>query len=240
MKILKPICGKDRTMSESVLIIGAGAGLSASVARRFAREGARVALVARRPEKLEALAAELQARTYACDVADRADVDAMVAAVTDDLGLPDVVLFNPSARVRGPFTELEPEAVKQALLVTCYGGYLVCNAALPGMVERGSGTILLTGASASVKGYAQSASFAMGKFGLRGLAQSLAREFQPRGIHVAHFVIDGGIRSAARPDDGKDALLDPDAIAETYYQVARQHRSAWSWEVELRPWVETF
>jgi NAD(P)-dependent dehydrogenase (short-subunit alcohol dehydrogenase family) len=227
-------------MPESVLIVGAGAGLSAAVARRFAREGARIALAARHPDKLGPLAAELKATTYACDVADRAAVDAMVTAVTADLGLPDVVMFNPSARVRGPFIGLDPEAVRQALLVTCYGGYLVCNAVVPGMTARGSGTILLTGASASVKGYAQSASFAMGKFGLRGLAQSLAREFQPQGIHIAHFVIDGGIRSAGRPDDGEDALLAPEAIAETYYQVARQHRSAWSWEVELRPWLEKF
>jgi NAD(P)-dependent dehydrogenase (short-subunit alcohol dehydrogenase family) len=227
-------------MPESVLIVGAGAGLSAAVARRFAREGARIALAARHPDKLADLAAELKATTYACDVADRAAVDAMVTAVTADLGLPDVVMFNPSARVRGPFIGLDPEAVRQALLVTCYGGYLVCNAVVPGMTARGSGTILLTGASASVKGYAQSASFAMGKFGLRGLAQSLAREFQPQGIHIAHFVIDGGIRSAGRPDDGEDALLAPEAIAETYYQVARQHRSAWSWEVELRPWLEKF
>lgn len=227
-------------MSETVLIVGAGAGLSASVARRFAAAGAQIALAARNPGKLAGLAEELGARTYACDVADGTAVDAMVAQVTADLGLPDVVMFNPSARQRGPFTELDPEAVKQALLVTCYGGYLVCNAVVPGMAERGSGTILLTGASASVKGYAKSAPFAMGKFGLRGLAQSLAREFQPQGLHIAHFVIDGGIRSDNRPDDGKDALLDPDAIAETYFQVARQHRSAWSWEVELRPWTETF
>jgi NAD(P)-dependent dehydrogenase (short-subunit alcohol dehydrogenase family) len=229
-----------RDMAETILIVGAGTGLSAAVARRFAREGARVALAARRPEKLGDLAQELGARTYACDVAERVAVDAMMAQVTAELGLPDVVMFNPSARVRGPFTGLDPEAVREALLVTCYGGYLVCNAVVPDMALRGSGTILLTGASASVKGYAQSASFAMGKFGLRGLAQSLAREFQPQGLHIAHFVIDGGIRSAGRPDDGEDSLLDPDAIAETYFQVARQHRSAWSWEVELRPWLEKF
>lgn len=227
-------------MPQTVLIVGAGAGLSASVARRFAKEGARIALAARHPEKLQDLAGDLGARTYACDVAERASVDTLVAQVTADLGAPDVVLFNASGRVRGAFTELDPEAVKQALLVSCYGGYLVCNAVVPGMLERGSGTILLTGASASVKGYARSASFAMGKFGLRGLAQSLARELQPQGIHVAHFVIDGGIRSQSHPDDGTDALLDPDAIAETYFQVARQHRSAWTWEVELRPWVESF
>ncbi len=227
-------------MAETVLIVGAGAGLSASVARRFAKDGAQVALAARNTEKLGDLAAQLNARSYACDVTDRAAVDALVAEVTQDLGVPDVVLFNASGRQRGPFTELDPEAVKQALLVSCYGGYLVCNAVVPAMLERGSGTILLTGASASVKGYPRSAPFAMGKFGLRGLAQSLARELQPEGIHVAHFVIDGGIRSAARPDDGRDALLDPDAIAETYFQVARQHRSAWTWEVELRPWIESF
>lgn len=227
-------------MPETVLIVGAGAGLSASVARRFAREGAAMALASRDPGKLAGLAGELGARTYACDVTDRAAVDGLAAAVTADLGVPDVVMFNPSARTRGPFTELDPTAVKQALMVTCYGGYLVCNAVVPAMLARGSGTILLTGASASVKGYARSAPFAMGKFGLRGLAQSLARELQPQGIHVAHFVIDGGIRSAQRPDDGRDSLLDPDAIAETYYHVARQHRSAWTWEVELRPWLETF
>ena len=227
-------------MPETVLIVGAGAGLSASVARRFAGEGAAIALASRSPDKLQGLAAEVSARCYACDVTDRGAVGAMVAAVTADLGAPDVVMFNPSARARGPFTGLDPEAVKQALLVTCYGGYLVCNAVVPGMVERGSGTILLTGASASVKGYAQSAPFAMGKFGLRGLAQSLARELQPQGIHIAHFVIDGGIRSAGRQDDGTDSSLDPDAIAESYFQVARQHRSAWSWEVELRPWTEKF
>ncbi len=227
-------------MAETVLIVGAGAGLSASVARRFAKDGAQIALVARDTEKLDDLAAELGAKTYPCDVTERAAVDAMAGAVTRDLGVPDVVLFNASGRQRGPFTELDPEAVKQALLVSCYGGYLICNAVVPAMLERGSGTILLTGASASVKGYPRSAPFAMGKFGLRGLAQSLARELQPEGIHVAHFVIDGGIRSSARPDDGRDALLDPDAIAETYFQVARQHRSAWTWEVELRPWIESF
>ncbi|WP_193366846.1 SDR family NAD(P)-dependent oxidoreductase [Pelagibius marinus] len=227
-------------MAETVLIVGAGAGLSASVARRFAKDGAQIALAARNTDKLADLAGELGAGVYPCDVTERAAVDAMVGAVTRDLGVPDVVLFNASGRQRGPFTELDPEAVKQALLVSCYGGYLLCNAVVPAMLERGSGTILLTGASASVKGYPRSAPFAMGKFGLRGLAQSLARELQPEGIHVAHFVIDGGIRSAARPDDGRDALLDPDAIAETYFQVARQHRSAWTWEVELRPWVESF
>jgi len=231
-------------MTETVLIVGAGPGLSAAVARRFARDGAKVALAARITDKLAELAGDLGARTYACDVTDRAAVDEMVARVTAELGTPDVVMFNASGRQRGPFRELDPEAVKQALLVSCYGGYLLCHAVVPAMLERGSGTILLTGASASYKGYPNSSSFAMGKFGLRGLAQSMARELAPRNVHVAHFPIDGGIRQGE--DDpriskrGDDGLLDPDAIAETYLHVHRQHRSAWSWEIELRPWSESF
>jgi NAD(P)-dependent dehydrogenase (short-subunit alcohol dehydrogenase family) len=128
-------------------------------------------------------------------------------------------------------------------MVTCFGGFLVGQAAARLMLEQGRGSIQFTGASASVKGYVNSAPFAMGKFALRGLVQSMARELAPKNIHVAHFIIDGGI---GRSDDpraagrGTDGLLDPDAIAETYLAIHRQHRSAWTWEVELRPWVETF
>ena len=130
----------------------------------------------------------------------------------------------------------------RAIAVSAYGGFLVTQQAARLMVARGSGTILLTGASASVKGYPNSSAFAMGKFALRGLASAMARELSPKGVHVAHFVIDGGIRSTVRlnPNDNPDSLLDPDAIAETYWQVANQPRSAWTWEVELRPWVEKF
>ena len=157
-------------------------------------------------------------------------------------GPPDVVIYNASGRLRGPVADLDPDAVRHALMVSAYGGFLVAQAAARRMLPGRHGAILFTGASASVKGYAESAAFAMGKFGLRGLSQSLARELQPKGIHVAHFVIDGGIRSASRPEpaDAPDSLLDPDAIASAYWDVLRQHRSAWTSEVALRPWVERF
>lgn len=227
---------------ETALIVGAGSGLSASLARLFAKEGMAVALAARSPEKLDALAADTGARAYRCDVADPASVAALFTEVDHDLGEPDVVVFNASARVRGPVQDLDPVQVRDALMVAPYGGFLVAQQAVNRMLPKGKGTILVTGASASVKGYANSSCFAMGKFGLRGLCQSMARELQPSGIHVAHFVIDGGIAGPRYGDAsrGPDAFLAPDAIAETYLHVHRQHRSAWTWEVELRPWVETF
>ncbi len=228
--------------TETVLIVGTGGGLSASIARRFAREGARIVLAARDIGKLAPLAAETKAQLVRCDAADRASVDALFAACDAGSGAPDIVVYNPSFRVRGPFLDLDPEAVRKTIEVSAFGGFLVAQQALRRMVPKGHGVLLLTGASASVKGYALSAPFAMGKFALRGLAQSLAREFQPKNIHVAHFVIDGGIRTEGRaaPVDQPDAMIEPDAIAESYYQVARQPRSAWSWELELRPWVERF
>ncbi len=233
---------------ERAVIVGAGDGLSAAVARRLAADGAAIALVARNVEKLSALAGELQAKTFAADASDPAAVAALFAAIDADFGLPDFVLYNASARARGPLVELEPDAVRTALLVSAYGGFLVAQQAAERMLARpggASGSIFFTGASASVKGYPQSAPFAMGKFALRGLAQSLARELAPKNIHVAHFVIDGGIAKAGRagyePDaDGPDSRLRPEAIAESYVAVHRQHRSAWTWEQELRPWVERF
>ncbi len=229
---------------ESALIIGVGEGLSAALARLCVKQGMRVGLAARRIDKLATLAVETGALTYACDASRPRDVEALFRAVDTDLGTPDLVIYNPSYRTRGPLVELDPAEVEKALMVTCYGGFLVGQAAARRMLARGKGSIQFTGASASVKGYANSAPFAMGKFGLRGLAQSMARELAPRNVHVAHFVIDGGIarpsgdpRAAERGDDG---LLQPAAIAETYLQIHRQHRSAWTWEVELRPWVETF
>lgn len=230
-------------MTEKALIVGAGSGLSASLARRFAAEGMQVALAARKTGKLEALAGETGARVYPCDAAERNDVAGLFRALDADMGTPDIVVYNPSHRVRGPFVEIDPDEVLKAMMVSCYGGFLVGQDAARRMLEAGKGTILFTGASASVKGYKQSASFAMGKFGLRGLAQSMARELAPENIHVAHFVIDGGIRQGPddpRGDRGEDGLLDPDAIAESYLHIHRQHRSAWTWEVELRPWVESF
>ncbi len=229
-------------MTEVVLIVGAGEGLSASLARRFAREGARIVLAARTPAKLRDVVAATRAQVVRCDATVPTDVEALFAECDAGPGAPDVVVYNASGRLRGPFVDLEPEAVRRAFEVSAYGGFLVAQAAAKRMLLKGRGTILLTGASASVKGYAQSAPFAMGKFALRGLAQSMARELAPQNIHVAHFVIDGGIRSASRPvpAESPDSLLDPDAIADTYFHVARQARSAWTWEVELRPWVERF
>jgi short-subunit dehydrogenase len=226
---------------QSALIVGAGSGLSASLARAFAQAGMSIALAARSVDKLGQLAKETNAKTYVCDASRRADVDKLFAAL-DTAGAPDVVVYNASYRTRGPFLELDPVEVEKAIIVCAFGGFLVAQAAVKHMLLRGRGAMLFTGASASVKGYAQSAALAMGKFALRGLAQSMARELAPQGIHVAHFVIDGVIRSARRPvpADKPDSLLDPDAIAQTYLHVLQQARSAWTHEVELRPWVEKF
>jgi len=228
---------------ERALIVGAGQGLSASLARAFAGAGLKIGLAARDADKLASLAAETGAVAHACDVARPDQVDTLFARMDQELGgVPDVVVYNPSARVRGPFVELDREAVANALTITAYGGFLVGQAAAKRMLPEGRGAILFTGASASVKGYPQSASFAMGKFALRGLAESMARELQPHGIHVAHFVIDGAIRNPGRtePADAPDSMLDPDAIARTYLHVLQQDRSAWTFEVALRPWLERF
>ncbi len=224
------------------LIVGAGAGLSASLARLFARHNVQIALAAREPDKLAALCAETGAASFACEASEPEEVAGLFDAVVASLGEPDVVVYNASGRARGPITTLVPEEVARAIAVSAYGGFLVAQQAARLMLPRGAGAILFTGASASVKGYPQSSSFAMGKFALRGLAQSLARELAPQGIHVAHFVIDGAIRNPGRTEaaDKPDSMLDPDAIAETYWHVLTQPRSAWTWEVELRPWVERF
>jgi NAD(P)-dependent dehydrogenase (short-subunit alcohol dehydrogenase family) len=226
----------------NALIVGAGPGLSASLARLFSREGMRVALAARNPEKLAPLCAETGAKAHPCDAVDPAQVERLFASVEAAGGAPDIVVYNASARARGPVAELVPQEVARALMVSSYGGFLVAREAARRMLKAGRGAILLTGASASVKGYPQSAAFAMGKFALRGLAQSMARELAPQGIHVAHFVIDGAIRNPGRvePPDKPDSMLDPDAIAAAYLAILRQPRSAWTWEVELRPWVERF
>lgn len=226
----------------SALIVGAGSGLSASLARVFAKEGMKVALAARSPAKLAEFVAATGARAFNCDAARRDEVDKLFADLDAEKLSPDVVVYNASYRTRGPFVELDAVEVEKSLAITAYGGFLVAQAAAKRMLPRGQGAILFTGASASVKGYAQSAPFAMGKFALRGLAQSMARELQPKGIHVAHVVIDGGIKSARRPEpaDAPHSLLDPDAIAANYLNLLQQPRSAWTQELELRPWVEKF
>jgi len=227
---------------ETALIVGAGSGLSASLARLFSREGMRVALAARNAEKLSGLSGETGAHAFACDAVDPDQVNRLFGAVESRVGVPDVVVYNASARARGPVVDLVPAEVERALAISAFAGFLVAQQAARRMLPKRSGAILFTGASASVKGYAQSAPFAMGKFALRGLAQSMARELAPQGVHVAHFVIDGAIRNPGQTEasDKPDSMLDPDAIAESYLHVLRQPRSAWSWEVELRPWVERF
>jgi NADP-dependent 3-hydroxy acid dehydrogenase YdfG len=229
---------------ETALIIGVGSGLSASLARLLAKDGVRIALGARSIEKLSGLAQETGAMTLACDAVDQGQVEAAFNTVEQKWGVPNLVVYNASYRVRGPIVELDAKEVERTLDVTALGGFHVGQAAARRMLQRGSGAIFFTGASASVKGYANSAPFAMGKFALRGLAQSMARELGPKGIHVAHFVIDGGIRKGANdpraPERGADGMLDPDEIARNYLHVYRQHRSVWTGEMELRPWVERF
>jgi short-subunit dehydrogenase len=226
----------------TALIVGAGAGLSASLARALAKDGVKVALAARSTGDLDALAKETGARAFACDASQRGEVEKLFAELDGAFGAPEIVIYNASYRTRGPLVELDPAEVEKSIAVSAYGGFLVAQQAARRMLAKGRGAILFTGASASVKGYAQSAPFAMGKFALRGLAQSMARELHPQGIHVAHVVVDGGIRSARRaePSDKPDSMLDPDAIAAAYLHLIHQHRSAWAWEIELRPWVERF
>ena len=228
--------------AERVVIVGAGAGLSAALARKCTAAGMRVFLAARDTAKLADLVKETGAMAVVCDATRAADVEHLFTTV--DAGGPiDLVVYNASGRARGPVTELDPQAVEQAIKVTAFGGFLVAQQAAKRMIKQGYGTILFTGASAGVKGYPRSSSFAMGKFALRGLAQSLSRELHPQNIHIGHIVIDGGIAKDADPranERGPDGLLDPNAIAETYLQLHRQPRNAWAWEIELRPWVETF
>jgi len=223
---------------ETALIVGAGSGLSGSLARLLTAEGWQVGLAARNPDKLSSNTLNLK-----CDATDGAQVEQAFAAFEKKFGIPNLVVYNASYRTRGPFVDLKAEEVKKTLDVSAFAGFLVAQAAAKRMLPRGSGAIFFTGASASVKGYAQSAPFAMGKFALRGLAQSMARELSPKNIHVAHFVIDGGIKAgndARAGERGDDGMLLPDEIAQSYLAVYRQHRSAWSWGLELRPWTERF
>ncbi|MBV9114129.1 MAG: SDR family NAD(P)-dependent oxidoreductase [Hyphomicrobiales bacterium] len=221
----------------TALIIGVGDGLSASLARLLAREGYRLVLAARDTDKLADLAQETKADARRCDASEPRDVAALFQAT----GPLEVMIYNPSYRIRGPLIELDPVEVRRSLEITAFGAFLAGQQAARAMLARGKGTILFTGASAGVKGYPRSAPFAMGKFALRGLAQSMARELHPQGIHVGHVVIDGGIRSARRSDpEGRDATLDPDSIAQSYLYLIRQPRDSWTWEIEVRPWLETF
>jgi NAD(P)-dependent dehydrogenase (short-subunit alcohol dehydrogenase family) len=226
----------------TALIVGTGSGLSASLARVLAGEGIKVALAARSTGDLASLAKETGALTFSCDATRPADVEKLFSDLDAGFGAPEIVIYNVGYRVRGPLITLDPVEVEKTIAACAFGGFLVAQQAARRMLPKRHGAILFSGASASVKGYAESAPFAMGKFALRGLAQSLARELHPLGIHVAHIVIDGAIKSAQRPEPpGKTAsLLNPNSIAASYIHVIHQPHSAWSWEIELRPWVEKF
>lgn len=226
----------------SALIIGAGSGISASLARVLRAARIPVVVAARNVEKLAPLVAETGAIALPANAADASQVEQLFAQTQARIGAPEIVIYNASGRVRGPIAELDARAVEEAVAVSALGAFYAVQQAAKCMVPAGKGAILLTGATAGVKGFALSAPFAMGKFALRGLAQSAARELMPKGIHVAHVVIDGGVRAAHRadPPDQPDSTLDPDAIAQCYLDLLRQHRSTWSWELEVRPWTEKF
>jgi NAD(P)-dependent dehydrogenase (short-subunit alcohol dehydrogenase family) len=226
----------------SALIVGAGPGISASLARRLAGLGVKIGLAARNVQKLDPLIRDTGALAFAADASDPESVAKLFNQVSDSINEPEIVVYTAGARAHGAIADLDPRDVQKAVAISAFGGFLVTQQAAKRMLPRGRGAILLTGATASVKGFAHSAAFAMGKFALRGLAQSAARELGPKGIHVAHFIIDGAVRATHRPDpaDKPDSTLDPDAIAQSYIDVLRQPRSAWSFEVELRPWVEPF
>ena len=230
-------------MRKNILIVGAGLGLSFSLARLFHKEGMKVSLAARNIDKLKELSSKIDANIYQCDSSEVSEVENLFNILDTQIGTPDLVIYNPSARVRGPIGELNPNEVKKALEITCFGGFLVAQEAAKRMMKRGSGSIFFTGATAGVKGFPNSSVFAMGKFALRGLAQSLAKELHPKNIHIGHFVIDGGISKSkyfGNNNNENYALLDPDEIAKTYLNFYKQNKSAWSWEIEIRPWVEKF
>ena len=234
-------------MSKIALIVGAGSGNSASFAHALATQGYKTVLAARNISKLDTLCSQIGAHAISCDATSVDSVRDLFASLEQDVGTADVVLYNASAYTAGSITVLDPELVLDSLMQTAYGAFLVAQQAAIGMQQLGGGALFFTGATASVKGFPNFAPFAMGKFALRGLAQSLARELGPENIHVAHFIIDGGIASPGRDlsvadaaSNINDAELEPDAIAQTYMAVLNQHRSAWTHEIDLRPWVENF
>jgi NAD(P)-dependent dehydrogenase (short-subunit alcohol dehydrogenase family) len=231
----------------SAVIVGVGPGLGFALVRRFARAGMAVALAARSRERLEHLLASEPiegAKAYTCDATDKAAVDRLFAEAERDLGVPEVVVFNAGAFRPGGILEIDPEEFEQCWRIGCLAGFLPGQAAARRMVAKGRGTILFTGATAALRGSARFANLAVPKFGLRALAQSMARELGPQGVHVAHVIIDGQILSERyahlEAERGPDSLLRPDAIAEMYYQLHAQPRSAWTLELDLRPWSERF
>ncbi|MDY0871966.1 SDR family NAD(P)-dependent oxidoreductase [Dongia rigui] len=229
-------------MTRYAIIVGAGSGLSAAIARAAAADGFKLVLVARDIAKLAPMVAELGARAIACDACEPHAVERLFAVAERDFGVPELVVFNAAYRARGSIIDIDPAEVEAALRNNALAGFLVGQGAARLMLPAAKGSIFFTGATAGVKGFSGSAPFAMGKFALRGLAQSMARELGPKGIHVAHFIIDGGIAGTrgSRAVNEDDVLLSPQAIAETYLSVHKQHRSAWTQEIDLRPWNESF
>ena len=224
-------------MTESVLSVGVGSGLSASLARLCSKKNMVVNLASRNIDKLKALKEETNANTYQCDASNKESVSNLFKELDNTIGTPNLVIYNAAARVRGSIVELDPAQTQKAIEVTCYGAFLVAQESAKRMLKRKSGSIFFTGATAGVKGFANSSVFAMGKFGLRGLAQSLARELHPQNIHIGHFIIDGGIGSKS---DTNYKMIHPDSIAKTYLDFYDQDSSAWSWEIELRTSKEKF
>ena len=233
---------------KTLLVAGAGQGLGKSVAKRFAREGYAVALAARNKERLSSLAQEIGASPFATDLTNEGDVASLFRNVEVKLGAIEAVAFVAATRVQGPFAELSAADFENVWRQSCLSGFLVGREAARAMLPRGRGSVIFTGASGSTRGRANFAAFAAAKGGLRFMAQSMARELGPRGIHVATVLIDGAIDSERMRRDyrdrmeklGADGALHPDAIAETYWQIHSQPRSAWTHEVDLRPWKEPF
>ena len=222
---------------KAVLIVGAGSGLSASLARAFSSKGMKVVLAARNIDKLASLKKEIDALVFKCDSTENKSVQNLFLQTDSIIGTPEIVIYNPSLRIVKPFIEYEPDEILQSIKVNSYGAFLVAHESVKRMLKIGKGNIFFTGSSASVKGFAKSASFAMGKFGLRGLAQSLARELHPQNIHIGHFVIDGGI---GKEPVGNYQMIHPDEIAKQYLNFYLQDKKAWSWEIEIRTNTEKF
>ena len=222
---------------KAVLIVGAGSGLSASLARAFSSKGMKVVLAARNIDKLASLKEEIDALVFKCDSTENKSVQNLFLQTDSIIGTPEIVIYNPSLRIVKPFIEYDPDEMLQSIKVNSYGAFLVAHESVKRMLKIGKGNIFFTGSSASVKGFAKSASFAMGKFGLRGLAQSLARELHPQNIHIGHFVIDGGI---GKEPVGNYQMIHPDEIAKQYLNFYLQDKKAWSWEIEIRTNTEKF
>ena len=235
------------------LVVGAGDATGGAIAKRFAREGYIAVPVRRKLEHLDQLAREIedqggQVVPIGCDARDEDQVIALFDRVEAEIGELAVVVFNIGANVRFPFEEIEVRKFTKIWELACFAGFLTCREAARRMVPRGNGSILVTGASASIKGYAGGAAFGSAKFALRGMTQSLARELWGKGIHVAHFIIDGAIDTQwikkvwpkAYEKKDQDGILDPEHIAENYWNVHSQPRDSWTFEMDLRPWMETF